>query len=291
MPITKIEFVNLCARTINKTFSGEPLELTPLLNAVDFLETLAETDEHRNTLRAFLLTKLQGAALECLPAAPGTIKDITDALKQAIKPESSKVVSGRMLALKADSSNPEALAESFKRSLILEGIFSGKANEMTVDKTIELCRSNTTSSVVKSVLASSQFENFKDVIAKFIVESRTETTEKQVLAFKSQHKNNNNQNHNNNYNKNNWNGKKKFNNNNGRNNNYQNGRGQGRNNNYQNRGRNNNYNGHNNNNNGYNQRRQNNNNNNVYYAENEQAPPSGAAQTQQVQMNQVGQRN
>lgn len=178
MPLSKLEFLNLCARTINSTYSGDPLGLKPLLNAIELLEQMAETDELRTILKTYLLTKLQGNALECLPSNPTAVKDITDALSKAIKPDSSKVVSGRMLALKADKSNfadyakkTEALAESFKRSLILEGISSEKANEMTIDKTIDLCRANTNSSIVKSVLASTSFETPKDVVAKFIVEN------------------------------------------------------------------------------------------------------------------------
>lgn len=192
-----LNFMNLCARSINQTFSGDQLDLTPFLNSIKLIEPMASTEELKTILKSFLLSKLRGVALDCMPTEPDSVKDITDALKKAIKTKSSTVVEGKMLALKADKTNfsdyakrAETLAESFKRSLILEGIPSDKANEMTIKKTVELCRSNTKSSVVRSILGSSAFETSKDVITKFIVESRTDTSEQQVLSFKSQHQNN-----------------------------------------------------------------------------------------------------
>lgn len=161
---------------------------------------------------------------------------------------------------------------------------------MTIDKTIDLCRSNTSSAIVKSVLASTKFENAKDVVAKFIIESRTETVEKQVLSFNSNR--GNNQNRGNSYNNNRGRGQN-FQNNfrgNGYNNNGYNNRNYNNNRNFNNRGnfrgrnnyRNNNY---NNNGNRFNSNQNNNpRNGNIYYAENQQAPPPGA---QNVNMRQA----
>lgn len=79
-------------------------------------------------------------------------------LKKKIKPENSKVIAGRFMAIRADRSNlsdytkrTETLAEQLNRSLILEDIPSEKANEMTIDRTIELCRSNTSSPMMINV--------------------------------------------------------------------------------------------------------------------------------------------
>lgn len=62
MTLSKAEFLNMCSRTINSIYSGDPLGLNPLLNSVELLETMAETDEHRNVLPIFLKAKLQGVA-------------------------------------------------------------------------------------------------------------------------------------------------------------------------------------------------------------------------------------
>lgn len=101
-----------------------------------------------------------------------------------------------MQALKADrvalqefSEKAEALADDFRRALVMEGIPSEKANEMTIDKTVNICRSSARSDLVKSILASTDFENPKEVIAKFITEINAEKQEKQVLAYRSNQRN------------------------------------------------------------------------------------------------------
>lgn len=163
-------------------------------------------------LKSFILTKLQGKALEIIPETANTIEAIVNALKAKIKPENSKVVEGRMMALRADKSNlqdyakrAENLADCLKRSLILEGISETKAQEMVIDKTIELCRANSNSPVVISILQSAKFDSAKEVVAKYIIQSNKSKHEQQILSFQKRQNNNNNQygNRNNNYNRNN----------------------------------------------------------------------------------------
>lgn len=68
------------------------------------------------------------------------------------------------------------------------------AERQVIDKTIELCRSNTQNTTVKSVLVSKQFENAKEVVAEFIIQSNASRQEAQVLSLrKSQNGNFNNQ--------------------------------------------------------------------------------------------------
>lgn len=142
--------------------------------------------------------------MKIVPADVQSIKAIKTALKSKIKPESSKIVRGRMMAHRADRGNlqdyskkAEDLADALRRALVMDGIPSEKAEEMTIDKTVELCRSNTNNNIIKSVLASTKFSNPKEVIAKFVVESNTAKQEAQVLAMrKFQHRHNNNRNEN-----------------------------------------------------------------------------------------------
>lgn len=210
-------------------------------------------------------------AKEAVPNDAQNVEAIINALKNKIKPDSSKVIAGRMMALRLDkkivqdfSKNAEELADAFKRSLIVEGITQNKANEMAIDKTVEMCRASAKNDLVRSILAASSFENTTEVIAKLIVETATDNTEKQVLAYQKFNNNNNRGRGrgNNRYNNNN-NGRRNFNDNNNRRNNYKNRRGRGR--------GNNRYNNYNNRNNYNNNNNQNGNRNNyVRYAE---APP------------------
>lgn len=126
----------------------------------------------------FIKSKLEGRALECLPEEVTQMDHITSALKTTIKPESSKVIEGKIMALRIDKGNlskfneqAEKLSEALRRSLIIEGISKKKAEEMTITKTVELCRKTARSEIVKSVISATPFATPAEVIAKFITES------------------------------------------------------------------------------------------------------------------------
>lgn len=168
---------------------------------------------------------------------------------------------------------------------------------MVIDKTIDLCSANTTSNIVKSVLNSTKFDDAKDVVAKFIIQSRTQVNEHQVMAYQSKTRYNNRRGNfrGNNRIRNNWLGNYSGNysqkNNNNRRNNYQNGNRVG---NYRGRYNNsNNYNGRNTSDNWRNNGQGGNNNRNhrVYYVENSEVPPPGAQNDQNVQLSQADTRN
>lgn len=100
-----------------------------------------------------------------MPDEIDTAKDITDALRIAIKPESSKVVEGKMIALQVNKGDfskfneqAEKLAEAYRRSLIIEGMTKAKSQELTISKTaVELCRKTARSEIVKSILSSGTY--------------------------------------------------------------------------------------------------------------------------------------
>lgn len=131
-----------------------------------------------------------------VPKDPQTIDEIIKGLEGGdIKIESSKIITSRLLSLKFNRSNTldfcqqsEKLTESLQRSLIGEGITKEKSREMTIEKTVEMCRLNTRSDLVKAVLAATPFTDSKEVVAKLILESSTEIQEKQILSFKANNK-------------------------------------------------------------------------------------------------------
>lgn len=190
MAMTNIDFLGLASRTINRNYNGDPLALNAFTNSIDLLNDVC-TDALKPLFVKFIKSKLEGKALECIPTDATTVIQIKDALKERLKPDSSKVIAGRILALKPEankltefSEKAETLADALQRALIIEGIPQVKACEMTIEKTTELCRSVARSDLVKSVLASSKFESPKEVVAKYVTENATEKTEKQILAFK-----------------------------------------------------------------------------------------------------------
>lgn len=125
-----------------------------------------------------LLTHLDKKALECMPSENVTTQVIIDKLKENIKPDNSEVVTGKMLALKLNRGNlneyseqVEKLSEALERTLIIEGSTQSQAKRIATKTTVELCRNNAKSDLMKSVMASTNFETPKDVLAKFIIEN------------------------------------------------------------------------------------------------------------------------
>lgn len=294
MTMTTNDYYSMCIRQINAIYSGDPLGLPPFIASIKLLQTLDSNNAFSDILKGVILTKLQGVALESIPT-DATIEQIIESLQKNIKSDSSEVIQGKLMALKADRTNltdfatkAEALAEQFKRALILEKIPNENATKMTTKAITQLCRANTRSTVVDTLMAGENFETAKEAIAKYIVETRTESNKNQanVLAYRQSNRQYHNRgfqqtrfqrnNYNNNYYRNRNNGQRQgFNGNTQQNqNNF--------------RGRRNNYRGNQNGNWRNNSRPQ---SRRVYYTGNNETPPSGAdrIQTQQVNIQQAEQ--
>lgn len=163
-----------------------PLSLASFINSVKLLKSVTAQNLN-DVFLEFVISRLEGKALECIPPNPANVDVIINALEGNIQPDNS-----RLLALRPDRSKladfteqAEKLADSLQRSLIIEGISQSKAREMCIEKTVEVCRNAARSDLVKAVLASSKFESPKEVVAKYIVESSTEEKEKQILAYRA----------------------------------------------------------------------------------------------------------
>lgn len=119
MTMTPADFIAFAAKTITKNYAGDPLALTAFVNSLNLVNTIAGT-AHADLFVTFILTKLEGVALEAIREDVRTVNGIVDALKAKIKPESSKVVSARLMSLRLDRSktqdfckNADELAENF----------------------------------------------------------------------------------------------------------------------------------------------------------------------------------
>lgn len=51
----------------NTTYFGDPLLLTPLIKSIELLEEMDTDKKYEELLRSFVLTKLQGIAIEMIP--------------------------------------------------------------------------------------------------------------------------------------------------------------------------------------------------------------------------------
>lgn len=198
MVLSSFELFSAVNAQFKIKYSGDPLGLTSFIDGVDILLGFAETDPLRTDLLKYLKAKLDGRAREFVTNEVDTVDKLKKALQDNIAPENSKVVEGRILSLRYAHSKQEEfatkaeeLADALRRTLITEGMTAVKANEISIDKTVELCRKSTTSDLVKSVLASTAFKSPKEVVAKLITESDVSYKEKQILSVKKFNKSQN----------------------------------------------------------------------------------------------------
>lgn len=175
-PQTAKEFMTLATSTINYKYGGDPLGLDAFIDSIELLATLCE-EQNTNTLIKFIKTRLEGTARESISAEPRNTDEIITQLRAAIKTASSDVIESKILALRVEKTNltafaerAEALAEQYRRSLCSEGIPAEKAKELSVKKTVQLCRLQARSSALKTIIASTHFTEPKDVVARMIVE-------------------------------------------------------------------------------------------------------------------------
>lgn len=96
------------------------------------------------------------------------------------------------MALKSDRNSlqnfqekAEQLAEKLRLAYIYDKIPSDVARKMVVSKTVEMCKSQAKNEYVKTVIAATPFEDPKDVLAKFVVEttSENEKNNAQILKY------------------------------------------------------------------------------------------------------------
>lgn len=199
--MNSLELFNAVNRQFKQNYSGDPLGLTSFIDAVDLLSDFATTAVLQANLLKYVTAKLDGRAREFITEDVNSLEDLKCVLRENIVPENSKVIEGRITSLRYAysrqeefASKAEELADALRRTLIIEGMTAAKANEISVDKTIQLCRKSTNSDLVKSVLAATAFKSPKEVIAKLITESDVHVKEQQILRFQKFNKGQNSNN-------------------------------------------------------------------------------------------------
>lgn len=107
-------FLRLCASTINSIYKGDPLELESFINSAELLDELATADQ-KPILVKFLKSKLAAKALESVRVTDATPSQILTSLKAHIKPENSKIIEGRMAALRAQRNSVDIFVKKNRR--------------------------------------------------------------------------------------------------------------------------------------------------------------------------------
>lgn len=197
MAQTKKDFMQIANGYINYKYSGDPVGLDSFIDCIELLDSLTEP-VNKDVMLKFIKSKLEGKAREAIVTTPTKADDIITQLRDAIKTDSAKVIEGKILALRAEKTNltkfaerAEELAEKYRLSLVHEGFSKDKAKEMSIDKTVELCRKQSRSETLKSIIASTKFSEPKEVVAKMIVEISNLKQERQSSQFSQKNGNQN----------------------------------------------------------------------------------------------------
>lgn len=176
-------FLEICDTTFTVDFLGEYIDLEPFIRSIELLKDVFPT--HTTALKTVVLNRLTGKAKECVPNEPDSVESIINALRNAIKPVSWKMVDKKMHCLKYKSGQEfkfkdklDDLARAFNRSLVFEGYPRHFANEMTIEKTVEICRKNTDFSLVKAIVSATSFEYPEEVTAKFALVTIKESNDR-----------------------------------------------------------------------------------------------------------------
>lgn len=193
------KFIKYTGNILNYKYGGDPLELNSFIADAKMLYDLAKNDETKTFAFNYIKNRLKGRAAETIPDNCNTIDGLVDALKEKIKPDTSGIIEGRILTLNLKnndyskfSAEAEKLSEALRRTLVIEGITKAKAEEIAINKMVDLCRKTTKYEIVKSVLEASTFKTPADVLAKFITQSDKARQDQREQQLKNANKSNSN---------------------------------------------------------------------------------------------------
>lgn len=182
----KAKFINAYSRII-PDFDGTPENLTRFIDACELLNE--NVGGHMSSAVTIIKTKLIGTARSYV-TNEDTIAKIVDVLKENIKPESSKLVSSKLLGLKQGNKSPndyvkeiENLSASLKRAFLSEGVPVATAEKYSVEAVVKAVAFNSNNETVKSVLRSADFKTISDVTTKFMSATTDEATNKASVFY------------------------------------------------------------------------------------------------------------
>lgn len=184
------DLLDIVNKQIRETYNGDPLGLATFLSGIEIAKDFAYTEALQVKLVTYVKGRLEGRAREIITDDIDNIEDLIEKLKDNIKPENSKIIEGRISSLRYSyvkqeefASKTEELADALRRTLIIEGMTAAKANEITIERTIQLCKKSTNSDVVKAVLSAASFNTSKEVVAKLITSNDEYVKDRQIMRY------------------------------------------------------------------------------------------------------------
>ena len=182
-----INFIKL-ASSIVSHFNGENDKLQTFINSVELLQKIV-TGIDTNIIIQFIKTRLGDSALVNLPSNITSVDQILNSLKSTYKFEHSTIIEGKLCAIKVNydklsnfTDEIDRVGQLLLRSLTWEGCSKTKSEEIVKNKVVEICRAAARNEFIRTVIASSSFETYRDVLAKFSLES-AKIQDSQLLKF------------------------------------------------------------------------------------------------------------
>lgn len=118
------EYLRFASAQISRTYAGDPIQLKSFLNAIDVVKAATDAAE-MPLLKKFLTSRLEGKALDSVDTTK-TLDEMLHSLEEVLKPDSSEVIEGKLIALRLNRANikefgkqVEKLAEALQRSLVV----------------------------------------------------------------------------------------------------------------------------------------------------------------------------
>lgn len=174
-------------------YDGNSDELPSIIRIID---SIAE-DTPANLVASsinWLVSRFTGRAAEAVPDGTETFAELKAGLKAYIKPDSVRELESRMVTLTLGNNAGEFakkmddLSEDLRKAYLRTGVPHAMALQMTIDKTIELCRAQARTTMVETAFQHPQlFTTPKEVTSKFVVESnKQKEKDAKTLTFRSQ---------------------------------------------------------------------------------------------------------
>lgn len=104
MAQTLREFLSNAANILHDRFDGDEYKLPAFIQNAEFVVTICEPQNDEHCFN-FIKSRLKGDALNQLPPDIDNVEDLLNHLKQSIKPQSSAVIEGKLMALRLEKSN------------------------------------------------------------------------------------------------------------------------------------------------------------------------------------------
>lgn len=182
----KARFISTYAKLIPE-FDGSAESLTRFTDACDLLNENVGT--YMATAVTIIKTKLIGTARNYITNET-TIQAIVDVLKANIKPESSKVVSSKLLGTKQGTKSAteyvkeiETLSAALKRAYLNEGVPAKSAEIYSTETVVKALTLSSGNERIKNVMQSADFKTVSEVTAKYVAVTTDNAVERAQIYY------------------------------------------------------------------------------------------------------------